>query len=267
MNKRLFAAIMVLVMVLSCMPTVPVSASEANLAEASGTTYYVSSIHGAAGNNGTSEETPFNSLQEINKITLGPGDVVLLERGSFFQNEFLHVKGSGSAEEPIIIDVYGDETQPKPLIATNGYGVWKQDYGRQLDNANHVYRGDVSSCILLYDVEYIEIRNIAMTNEGNYAEGEEYNSAYRMDRTGVAGVAQNIGTVDHIVLENLDIKNVEGNVYNKHMCNGGIYFVCHQTDDESLTGISRYDDVQIVGCNLDNVNRWGIAVGYTAYHN
>ncbi|MFR3125022.1 MAG: hypothetical protein ACLTN0_06005 [Coprococcus phoceensis] len=74
-------------------------------------------------------------------------------------------------------------------------------------------------------MEYIEISNIAMTNEGNFAEGEEYNSADRMDRTGVAGITQNIGTADRIVLRNLDIRNIQGNVYNKHMCNGGIYMV------------------------------------------
>ena len=85
-----------------------------------------------------------------------------------------------------------------------------------------------------------------------------------MDRTGVAGITQNIGTADHIVLRNLDIRNIQGNVYNKHMCNGGIYMVCAQPKDLS-TGIAKYDDVLIEGCTLDNVNRWGIAVGYTCY--
>ena len=263
MMKRILAAMMAFVMILSCVPVLQAQATEI-APTASGTTYYVSSLHGAEGNSGTSESAPFASLLKINEITLQPGDRVLLERGSVFVDEYLHVKGSGSAEAPIVIDVYGDENQPKPLIQTNGKGVWYQDYGKSLDNVNHVNKGNVSSCILLYDVEYIEISNIAMTNEGNFAQGEVYNSAYRMDRTGVAGVAENIGTVDHIYLRNLDIRNVQGNVYNKHMCNGGIYFVCHQADDAS-TGVARYDDVLIEGCRLDEVNRWGIAVGYTAY--
>ncbi len=263
MSKRILAAVMAFVMIFSCMPGLAHATEIAPTA--SGTTYYVSSIHGAEGNSGTSESAPFRSLLKINEITLGPGDRVLLERGSVFVDEYLHVKGSGSAEAPIIIDVYGDESLPKPLIQTNGSGVWYQDYGKRLDNVNHVRTGNVSSCILLYDVEYIEISSIAMTNEGNFADGEVYNSAYRMDRTGVAGVAENLGTVDHIYLRDLDIRNVQGNVYNKHMCNGGIYFVCHQPDNEAATGIARYDDVLIEGCRLDEVNRWGIAVGYTAY--
>ena len=262
MIKRILAALMVFMMIFSCLP---VSQATEIAPNASGTTYYVSSLHGAEGNDGLSESTPFASLLKINEITLQPGDRVLLERGSVFVDEYLHVKGSGSEEAPIIIDVYGDENLPKPLIQTNGKGVWYQDYGKRLDNINHKYMGYVSTCILLYDVEYIEISNIAMTNEGNYNPGEVYNSKSRYDRTGVAGIAENIGTVDHVYLRNLDIRNVEGNVRNKHMANGGIYFLCHKPDNEAATGVAKFDDVLIEGCRLDKVNRWGIAVGYTAY--
>ena len=265
MIKRILAVMVAFVMVFSCMP-VFAHAEEAAPA-ASGTTYYVSSLHGAAGNSGTSQSAPFASLLQINEITLGPGDRVLLERGSVFVDEYLHVQGSGSADAPIIIDVYGDESLPKPLIQTNASegSIWYQDYGKRLDNTWHKYRGDVSSCILLYDVEYIEISNIAMTNEGNFKAGEVYNTYGRMDRTGVAGIAENIGTVDHVYLRNLDIRNVQGSVHDKHMANGGIYLLCHNPDNEAATGISKFDDVLIEGCRLDEVNRWGIAVGYTAY--
>ena len=84
-----------------------------------------------------------------------------------------------------------------------------------------------------------------------------------MDRTGVAGVAKDNGTVDHIVLNDLYIHDVTGNVYNKHMTNGGIYFIVAKPTNEGETGIARYNDVQIRNCSLNKVNRWGIAVGYT----
>ena len=264
MIKRILAATMALLMTFGCVPAPQAHGAE-RTSGSGGTTYYVSSIHGAEGNSGTSESAPFKSLLKINEITLQPGDRVLLERGSVFVDEYLHIKGSGSAEAPILIDVYGDENLPKPLIQTNGQGVWYQDYGKRLDNTLHKYRGNVSSCILLYDVEYIEISNIAMTNEGHFAAGEVYNSLSRYDRTGVAGIAENIGTVDHIYLRNLDIRNVQGHVRNKHMANGGIYLLCHKPDNEAATGVSKFDDVLIEGCRLDEVNRWGIAVGYTAF--
>lgn len=53
-----------------------------------------------------------------------------------------------------------------------------------------------------------------------------------MDRTGVASVAKNKGTLENIVLENLYIHDIDGNIYNKHMANGGIYFISELPDNE-----------------------------------
>ena len=41
------------------------------------------------------------------------------------------------------------------------------------------------------------------------------------------------GTLDHIVLDDLYIHDVDGNVYNKHMTNGGIYFIVEKPTDEN----------------------------------
>ena len=204
-------------------------------------------------------------LEEKN-ITLQAGDKVYLERGSIFNNEFLHLREvKGTQDAPIVIDAYGDSGKALPVINTNGQGIWYQDYGTALDNAQHVYRGYVSSSILLYDCEYIEISNIAMTNR-NLDIDVEYNARSMMNRTGVAVVAQNGGTLDHIYLKGLDIQDVQGNVQDKHMNNGGIYFTVFKPENEGSTGIARYNDVRIEDCYLKSVNRWGIALAYTAYH-
>lgn len=231
----------------------------------SGTTYYVSSEHGDDENSGTSEGQAFKTLAKINEITLEPGDRVLLEKGSVFNDQYLHIKGSGTEDKYIEISTYGEDSE-RPVINTNGHGQWEQNYGTPLDNTNHKWHGSVSSSILLADVEYIEIRGLEITNDrvtGGPEGDKAYNAADAMDRTGVAGVAQNKGTIEHIVLDDLYIHNVDGNVYNKHMANGGIYFIVEKPEDEGQTGIARYDDVQIRNCYLDTVSRWGIAVGYT----
>ena len=226
-----------------------------------GTTYYVSTLHGKDSNDGKSKRNPFYSLRKINQLTLQPGDKILLECGSVFKNGYLHLFGqSGSKEAPIIIDQYG--TGADPVIDTNGQGVWFQNYGKALDNAWHKYQGYVSSSILLYDSEYIEINNLEIVNRPPEIE-TVYNATDAMDRTGVAAVAQDKGTIDHIYLKGLNIHDVIGNVYNKHMNNGGIYFTVYEPHDEEKTGISRYDDVLIEDCSVINTNRWGIAVGYT----
>ena len=234
-------------------------------AETQGTTYYVSSKNGDDANSGTSKEEAYQTLSQINKLTLEPGDQVLLEKGSVFEDQWLHVQGSGSEEAPIIISTYGEGE--RPVINTNGQGHWELNYGKHLDNTNHKWHGTVSSTILLKDVEYIEISGLELTNDRGTTNDPEkdkaYNDADCMDRTGVAGVAKDKGTIDHIVLDDLYIHDVDGNVYNKHMTNGGIYFIVEKPENEAETGIARYDDVTIRNCYLDTVNRWGIAVGYT----
>lgn len=252
-------------------PTVNAAGTEeGDVAQAKGTTYYVSSEHGSDSNAGTSEDKAFETLDKINKLTLEPGDRVLLEKGSEFDDQYLHVKGSGSAEAPIIISTYGEGARPQ--INANGKGVWYQDYGRQLDNVQHKYKGEVSSAVLLYDVEYIELRGLEITNdrEGGIDDADKglnWNDQAIMDRTGVAGFTKNIGTADHIVLDDLYVHDVDGNVYNKHMLNGGIYFGTAYVGEDPQTGIPRYNDLQITNCHVENVDRWGIAAAYTAYTN
>lgn len=260
--------------VASMMPAVSVNAEGQNTA--TGTIYYVDSENGNANKNatGTSQGDAFKTLKQVNAVNLQPGDQVRFKRGSVFNGEALHFtkEDSGSADASVVISTYGDESAARPQINTNGQGRWNLNYGNPLDNQNHKWKGEVSSCILIEDTEYIEINGLELTNNratdkvpetdsnGNV---RDYNDAYAMDRTGVAGVAKDNGTVDHIVLNDLYIHDVTGNVYNKHMTNGGIYFIMEKPTNEATTGVARYNDVKIKNCYLDTVNRWGIAVGYT----
>ena len=250
--------------VASMVPTVPVNAKEH---AATGTTYYVDSKDGNDSNAGTSESKAFKTLDKVNDLNLEPGDTVLLKKGSVFEDQALKFtkEDSGTAEAPVKISTYGEGDRPK--INTNGHGLWELNYGTPLDNQNHKWKGTVSSSILIEDAEYLEIEGLELTNDRKSATDTEkdkaYNDAYAMDRTGVAGVAKDNGTVDHIVLNDLYIHDVTGNVYNKHMTNGGIYFIVAKPTNEGETGIARYNDIQIRNCSLNTVNRWGIAVGYT----
>lgn len=230
------------------------------------TTYYVSSRSGDDKNSGLSESAPFLTLEKIEKISLMPGDKVLLERGSVFENQFLHLKNCGSADEqPIEIASYGSNDAP-PRINANGKGLWYQNYGSVLDYSGHVYKGDVSSSILLYDSENIVIRDLEITNKEEYVSAEAYSAADKLDRTGVSVVAQNRGTVRSITLDGLFVHDVNGNVYDKHMNNGGIYMSAFKPENEEKTGAARFDGITVKNCIVKNVSRWGIAVGYLYNH-
>ncbi|WP_294900952.1 hypothetical protein [uncultured Eubacterium sp.] len=228
-------------------------------AENSGRCYYVSALRGDDANDGT-ESQPLRSLYAVNRLKLQPGDQVFLERGSVFEGQFLHLSVQGSKEHPIRIGAYGNGA--RPLIETNGQGIWYQDYGTELDAPTHVYRGYVSSAVLLYDCEYITVADLEITNRGGVF-GEDYSAPHKMNRTGVAGIAKDRGTLHEIHLNNLFIHDVEGNVYDKHMNNGGIYFTCLKPEDEAQTGVARYENVSVRGCHLKHTSRWGIAVGYS----
>ena len=263
-------------------------------AASTGTTYYVSSTHGDDGNAGTDQGHPWKTLDKVNAIAtdLKPGDSVLLERGSTFQGQYLHIKDtSGTADAPITITDYGDASAAKPVIAANGVkgSRWYQNYRASV--GNHQNKGTVSSAILLKDVSYITVKNLEITNDDPDvydpidtwkwtdtadSDGTKLDrSADRMDRTGVAGIAENGTTMSHVTLEGLNIHDVDGNIYNKHMANGGIYFMAHYARENKNAAdntwlqnhISRFDHITIKNNIVKDVDRWGIAVGYTAYLN
>ena len=126
-----------------------------------------------------------------------------------FENQFLHLNVQGTKEQPIYIGAYGNGA--KPLIQTTGQGIWYQDYGNELDAPTHVYRGYVSSAVLLYDCEYLTVENLEISNKGGVF-GETYSAPHKMNRTGVAGIAKIRGTLQEIHLSYLYIHDVEGTV-------------------------------------------------------
>ena len=216
------------------------------------TKYYFDSCNPSSGD-GT-EDNPFSSLDNLKDIKLETGDEILLRCGSVFRGEYIHLHNT----DGITVSSYG--TGSRPVIDAEENGVWKQDYGTPLDNPNHRYRAEVSSTILLYDSNDIRIENIEVRNSG--VEREHYSDALRMPRTGIAVTARNRGTVRNTTIENVFIRDVRGNVYDKHLSNGGIYFTSLKPDEGNPL-IPRFDSVHITGCFLRNVSRWGIAVAYT----
>ncbi|KFJ08219.1 right-handed parallel beta-helix repeat-containing protein [Bifidobacterium tsurumiense] len=234
------------------------------------TTIYISAAHGDDANAGTDPGHAWATLSPANSFAFKPGDALLLERGSIFSDQFLHISASGTPEEPICIGAYGDETRPFPAIHANGSGRWFQDYRAPIGGSPHRNRGEVSTALLLMDCSYIEVRDLEITNRRvDDSDGLVFNARNVMDRTGVAVIAQDGGTSRHVLLEGLYIHDVDGNVYDKHMANGGIYCMAHfPTDTRRITdSVARFDDLSIRDCTVRNVRRWGIAVGYTAYLN
>lgn len=267
MKKRLLKSVSLAltVGVFSSLFTVETYA-EKSLKRTTGRDYYISSLNGDNSNDATTEDKAWETLDKLVGVDLQPGDRVLLESGSVF-NGFIYLKDvSGTKENPIEITKYGGEA--KPIINGDGEGVWYQDYVQPMDNSGHRSKGYVSSTVLLYDTDFIKINNLEITNKSDdfdYLSASDKVSA-RMDRTGVAAIAKNGGTMESIYLEDLYIHDVDGNIQDKHMNNGGIQMNVSKPDNESETGIARYDDIVIRGCHVKDVSRAGIVMGYTYNH-
>ncbi|HTJ57346.1 MAG TPA: right-handed parallel beta-helix repeat-containing protein [Devosiaceae bacterium] len=90
-------------------------------------TFYIDSTSGNDANAGTSADAAFKSLAALNRITLQPGDSVLLARGSSYSDQ-LTLKDSGTAGNPITIGAYGEGAAPVIKGAATGiYGDGTHD--------------------------------------------------------------------------------------------------------------------------------------------
>ena len=74
------------------------------------TTYYVANS-GSDSNNGRSGDSPFQTVEKVNSLSLQPGDQVLFRRSDTFRGG-LKITHSGSSGSPIVIDAYGSGNKP-----------------------------------------------------------------------------------------------------------------------------------------------------------
>ncbi|WP_157826720.1 alpha/beta hydrolase fold domain-containing protein [Colwellia sp. 12G3] len=187
---------------------------------ANSNTYYIDNKSGNDHNSALTPNKPWKSLKKINRQTFQPGDRILFKAGSRY-NGVLEPKGNGTKGSPIIISSYG--VGNKPLI--NGWG-------QKLHT------------LLLRNIEYWEVNNLSITNKGKKPQAR---------RRGVTIHAQDIGELHHIVLNNLEIHQVNGNLKKKEGAGSGIVVISRGERTPS-----RFIDLQILNSHIHHVTRNGI---------
>jgi hypothetical protein len=251
---------------------------------AASTTYYVSTSDGNDNNNGTSADTPWETLTRASEVTLSAGDQILLKCGDIF-TDGLYPQGSGTAENPIIIKSYG--TGNKPIISV-GYTH------KEVNNNHHEgwycikligYAGykimDLEFCNSAcgisawynntFNNDYIWIENCYfhdMTNDslcwpsGKMANGDNALPAEDIQTpTGVAiaGVDGSTNPGDTTVLKNVTIKNCNFSYVDTGFCSQPTGFkdaACTSTEgymhNTPVYGVTDdyFDNVQILGCTF-----------------
>lgn len=185
-------------------------------ASAAGSAYYIDSATGDDSHAGT-EAAPWKSLGKVNSTTFHAGDRILFKSGGVWTGQ-LWPKGSGTVEQPIMIDKYGGDVLP----VIKGAGL-------------------AEDTLLLKNQEYWEVRDLEVTNIGTAP----------ANRRAVHVVAENSGDLRHIYIQNLNVHDVNGG--DEEKVTGGIDY--SSIGDRKP---SRFVDLRIEGNHIRHVDRSGI---------
>jgi hypothetical protein len=85
--------------------------------------YYIDSQNGDDDNSGTSENSPWQTIDKVSSMTFQPGDHIYFKRGSSYTGT-VTINGNGNSDAPITVSTYG--TGPAPSFTNpnfnDGYG-------------------------------------------------------------------------------------------------------------------------------------------------
>lgn len=186
-------------------------------------TYYVDNVTGDNNNSGTAIGSAWKSIEKVNSLEFKPGDKILFKAGSRYSGQ-LNPKGSGEENNPIIIDMYSQGD--KPLIEG---------------------QGKVNPTLLIDNVQYFQVNNLAITNAGDKPEP---------GRQGVMVKITDFGIARGIKLNGLFVHDVNGS--NDKSAGGGRGIGWHCSGDKVK---SRFNGLIIENCRLLRCDRDGIVGG------
>ncbi|MGN0335020.1 MAG: S-layer homology domain-containing protein [Lachnospiraceae bacterium] len=222
--------------------------------------YYVDSTNGSDSYDGLTEDTAFASISKLNKITFFPGDQILFKKGETFVGCF-KPQGSGSEAAPIRIGSYG-EGDDRPVLQPGE--DWTVDY---IMSANAMVNNPkVNYVIQFYNVEYWEVSDLEIfdpNSEAYLTKGSDKyigNSANDVYRSGITIQAEDIGTLEHIYVDNVIIHGFHGPGTNIGKTSGGITMnvISNKERDVSRSVPSQINDIRITNCEIYDVGRSGV---------
>lgn len=249
-----------------------VSSRELSVADGSapagaGTTYYVDSAAGDDALPGTSAETAWKSLANVNATVFQPGDRILLKAGSTWTAQgdavareaydyttwsggvgtdvpgadataLLAPKGSGTADQPIVLSSYGDGAAPE----LDGRGVVNDVV--QLTNQEH---WDISNLEISNLTDGFDPSNFAPKANLGQVPGEE--NPQTGDVRGIHVQGENAGTLRGYDIHNVFIRDVSGVMWSvsgagldRSKRTGGILFEGLKGDAQT---VSWFEDVTV----------------------
>lgn len=157
---RLFQSCLVLSIIAACLPGI----THASSTTTTGQTYYVDCSARIPGN-GSSPQTAWNSLAQVNAAVFAPGDIIRLRRGTQCGGA-LAPKGSGDSTASIRLTAYGEGPRPKIIAGAapeEALRLFNQQYWDidSLDlSGGHTYGIFISGDIGI--LHHIHLENLAV---------------------------------------------------------------------------------------------------------
>jgi len=206
--------------------------------------FYVHPTLGSDDNSGTSELSPWQTLERASKAPLRAGDQLLLAAGQKFNGQLKFDGLIGEAGSPIVFSAYAavaSERGSLPVIDAKGFSA-----GVNIRNSSHV-----------------ELRNVAITGNGGGLAGQMKPEPTAM-RCGVLVESDRPGNYAGFVISNVVIRDVffENPGFVRvpeevRTANGtenygwGIRFIVHSPQ-------AIMNDVRITDCEIRNVDHTGL---------
>ncbi len=231
-----------------------------DLAATTASTYYVDATNGNDANDGLSEEKALRSIAQLNKITFLPGDQILFKKGETFVGCF-KPQGSGSEGAPITIGSYGTGDQ-RPVLQPGA--DWTVTH---VMSANAMVKNaKVNYVLQFYNVEYWEVSDLEIydpNSEAYLTKGSDKyigNSANDVYRSGITIQAEDIGTLEHIYVDNVIVHGFHGPGTNIGKTSGGITMniITNAERNRANSTPTQINDIRITNCEIYDVGRSGI---------
>lgn len=187
---------------------------------ARGTTYYVDCARGSDSASGTRPGRAWRTLEKAASVTYRPGDSVRFQRGTRCEGTFAP-KGSGTERAPVTAGAYGRGAKPE------------------------IAGGGARAAVLLENVEGWELRGLAVSNKGPKTTTDR--------RAGILVRLTDFGTGHHYVVDDVDVRDVNGADFKDPDPSGGILFVV-----SGKAKPTAFDGITVEDSTVTRVDRTGI---------
>ena len=209
-------------------------------------TYYISPT-GDDNASGASPSEAWQTLDRLNSQTFTPGEKIRFERGGHWLGMF-HLKGSGTQNQPIVVDAFGAPNLPAPILDGDGY----------------------QTALLVYNESFITIQNLAFTNQASHldangtvkklptflGESNDWGSGKNV-RFGIKVVADS-ASITGIVIRNVFIQNVYPTPENPDNVHLG-YGIKLENRSDTLSGnVNTINDVIVEEATVTRTGHYGL---------